>query len=168
MTEALEEKVRCKKVLSMQTYIDAIIGIVGIIGIAGVIACILVSSKRIRVTINPVKAEIIFEKEERIGSITAIALYIHRLKDENDRVRLEAAIALGKLKDEAAVPALCKVLETDRNPEVRRCAAEALGEIGYTNETGSNDSNPSAEARRLAAEVLGIASSEEVGTEHRQ
>ena len=144
-----------------QTYIDTIIGIVG-----AIVSLLLGKSARLQITLSSEKIEIILEKEERIGSITAIALHLYRLKDKNDRVRLEAVIALGKLKNEAAVPALCKLLETDPNPEVRRRAAEALGEIGYTDKTGNSDR--SSETRRLAAEALGIGSEEEIGIEHRR
>jgi HEAT repeat protein len=41
-------------------------------------------------------------------------------------------LVLGKIGDEKAVPALCHILATDENAEVRRNAAEALGMIGST------------------------------------
>ena len=54
---------------------------------------------------------------------------IARLGDDKWRVRQVTAWALSEMKDERAVPALCSVLMSDVRPEVRRGAAEALGEI---------------------------------------
>lgn len=54
------------------------------------------------------------------------------LEDPNPRVRVQAADALGKLKDEPArraLPALQRALNDD-DPEVRYTAALALGELG--------------------------------------
>ena len=54
---------------------------------------------------------------------------IARIGDDKWRVRQVTAWALSEMKDERAVPALCSVLVSDVRPEVRRGAAEALGEI---------------------------------------
>ena len=51
------------------------------------------------------------------------------LADENWRVRELVVWALSEMKDERAVTALCSVLLADARVEVRRGAAEALGEI---------------------------------------
>jgi HEAT repeat protein len=44
-------------------------------------------------------------------------------------VRRSAAHALGEIEDAKAIPALTDLLRGDRDPEVRRAAALALGEI---------------------------------------
>lgn len=49
--------------------------------------------------------------------------------DQNGEVRELAVWALSEMKDERAVTALCNVLLSDTRVEVRRGAAEALGEI---------------------------------------
>lgn len=54
---------------------------------------------------------------------------IATLSDSEWRVRALAAWALSEMKDERAVKALCSVLLSDGQAEVRRGAAEALGEI---------------------------------------
>ena len=54
---------------------------------------------------------------------------IARLGDDKWRVRQVTAWALSEMKDERAVPALCSALLSDARAEVRRGAAEALGEI---------------------------------------
>ena len=54
---------------------------------------------------------------------------IARLGDDKWRVRQVTAWALSEMKDERAVTALCNVLLSDTRAEVRRGAAEALGEI---------------------------------------
>ena len=54
---------------------------------------------------------------------------IARLGDDKWRVRQVTAWALSEMKDERAVTPLCNVLLSDTRAEVRRGAAEALGEI---------------------------------------
>ena len=51
------------------------------------------------------------------------------LKDPETVVRINAAWALGEIEDPAAIPALTALLRDDRDPEVRRMAAWALGNI---------------------------------------
>jgi hypothetical protein len=51
------------------------------------------------------------------------------LEDGNYKVRLQAALVLGKLADPRAVPALIKAL-ADANKTVRGIAAQALGQLG--------------------------------------
>jgi HEAT repeat protein len=51
------------------------------------------------------------------------------LADDNWRVRQVVVWALSEMKDDRAVTALCNVLLADVRAEVRRGAAEALGEI---------------------------------------
>ena len=54
---------------------------------------------------------------------------VARLADDKWRVRQVSAWALSEMKDARAVAALCNVLLSDVRAEVRRAAAEALGEI---------------------------------------
>jgi HEAT repeat protein len=54
---------------------------------------------------------------------------VARLGDDKWRVRQVATWALSEMKDARAVVALCSVLLADVRAEVRRGAAEALGEI---------------------------------------
>jgi len=58
------------------------------------------------------------------------ASLLKALSSEDVSVRAQAVLALGKIGDENAVPTMCHILTTDRSPEVRRSAAEALGMIG--------------------------------------
>ncbi len=55
---------------------------------------------------------------------------VARLSDDHWRVRQLVVWALSEMKDDRAVTALCNVLLSDVRVEVRRGAAEALGEIG--------------------------------------
>jgi HEAT repeat protein/beta-lactamase regulating signal transducer with metallopeptidase domain len=59
----------------------------------------------------------------------ALPQLVATLADENWRVRELAVWALSEMKDKRAVTALCNVLLSDVRVEVRRGAAEALGEI---------------------------------------
>src|SRR4030095_1655576 len=52
-----------------------------------------------------------------------------RDKSENYKVRVQAALVLGRLRDTSAVPTLISALE-DANKTVRGIAAQALGQIG--------------------------------------
>jgi HEAT repeat protein len=60
---------------------------------------------------------------------TAVPKLIATLSDSDSHVRELAVWALSELKDDRAVAALCSVLLSDARVEVRRGAAEALGEI---------------------------------------
>jgi HEAT repeat protein len=60
---------------------------------------------------------------------SAVPGLIANLADSDARVRELAVWALSELKDPRAVTALCNVLLSDLRAEVRRGAAEALGEI---------------------------------------
>ena len=59
----------------------------------------------------------------------ALAKLVATLADDNWRVRELVVWALSEMKDDRAVTALCNVLLSDARVEVRRGAAEALGEI---------------------------------------
>lgn len=60
---------------------------------------------------------------------SAVPALVANLVDSDMRVRELAIWALSELKDKSAVRALCQVLLSDVPAEVRRGAAEALGEI---------------------------------------
>lgn len=51
------------------------------------------------------------------------------LANPNEKVRIRAALAVGRIGDESAIPALAKLLRTDSSNEARAMAAFALGEI---------------------------------------
>jgi hypothetical protein len=55
---------------------------------------------------------------------------VQRLADPDERVRAEAAIALGRARVRRAVDPLAATLAGDRSPAVRETAARALGLIG--------------------------------------
>ena len=59
----------------------------------------------------------------------ALTRLVATLADDNWRVRQLVVWALSEMKDDRAVTALCSVLLSDTRVEVRRGAAEALGEI---------------------------------------
>jgi hypothetical protein len=64
-----------------------------------------------------------------IESRRAVPALIAALKDVDPVVRRSSAQALGEIEDPAAIPALAALLREDRDAEVRRAAAWALGEI---------------------------------------
>jgi len=51
------------------------------------------------------------------------------LKDKDARLRKRAALALGRIGDERALPALSESLQTDKDGDVRQVSAFAIGEI---------------------------------------
>jgi HEAT repeat protein len=59
----------------------------------------------------------------------ALTKLVATLADDEWRVRHLAVWALSEMKDSRAITALCSVLLLDTRIEVRRGAAEALGEI---------------------------------------
>lgn len=78
----------------------------------------------------------------------ALTKLVATLSDDNWRVRELAVWALSEMKDDRAVTALCSVLLSDARVEVRRGAAEALGEIASADALPSlkqalNDTEPS-------------------------
>jgi len=60
---------------------------------------------------------------------TKVAEVCRSLEDTNYKVRVQAALVLGKLGDAAAMPCLVRALG-DQNKTVRGMAAQALGQIG--------------------------------------
>ena len=82
----------------------------------------------------------------------ALTRLVAGLADDDWRVRQVVAWALSEMKDERAVTALCNVLLADARVEVRRGAAEALGEIASADAIPSlkqalNDAEPSVSAK---------------------
>jgi hypothetical protein len=74
----------------------------------------------------------------------------------NEKVRVQAALVLGRLGDPRAVPALIRALR-DRSPLVRAVAAEVLGHLGAESartalEAATRDESPY--VRRHAAQAL--------------
>jgi cyclophilin family peptidyl-prolyl cis-trans isomerase/HEAT repeat protein len=59
------------------------------------------------------------------------------LKSADERVRIRAALAAGRIGNEVSVPVLANLLENDRSPSVQEMAAFALGEIESTKGTDS-------------------------------
>jgi HEAT repeat protein/cyclophilin family peptidyl-prolyl cis-trans isomerase len=81
------------------------------------------------------------------------------MKDEEARVRRRAALAAGRTRVVAAVPALAPLLAGDTDPEVRQMAAFAMGLIGDPSAaeplmTALADPDPLVHGR--AAEALGM------------
>lgn len=71
----------------------------------------------------------------KLGSkdVRVLPVLIETLTGQDRRypdLRYKAALALGELRDERAVPALIKGLQTDEHWDVREAAAKALGQIG--------------------------------------
>jgi HEAT repeat protein len=82
----------------------------------------------------------------------SLSKLVGTLSDDNWRVRELAVWALSEMKDARAVTALCNVLLSDVRVEVRRGAAEALGEISSadalpTLKQALNDKEPSVSAK---------------------
>ncbi|HYV82321.1 MAG TPA: M56 family metallopeptidase [Pyrinomonadaceae bacterium] len=82
----------------------------------------------------------------------ALSKLVATLSDDDWRVRELAVWALSEMKDPRAVTALCNVLLSDVRVEVRRGAAEALGEISSadalpTLKQALNDKEPSVSAK---------------------
>lgn len=91
---------------------------------------------------------------------SAVPGLIANLADSDARVRELTVWALSELKDARAVAALCNVLLSDLRAEVRRGAAEALGEIGSAEALPSlkqalNDPAVNARAQWAISEIEG-------------
>lgn len=65
-----------------------------------------------------------------IGATEAVSEIVKQLESNQQSIRWWAAISLGWIKSEQAIPNLLKVLEKDSVSAVREHAAEALGNIG--------------------------------------
>ncbi|MCQ4333224.1 HEAT repeat domain-containing protein [Natronomonas sp. F2-12] len=94
----------------------------------------------------------------RVGDPSVTAALVERLEDSDPRVRCRSATACGRIGDPRAVEPLEERLRNDRDIDVRRAAAEALGEIGNEGAMrvlidGAGDPNES--IRRVVADSLG-------------
>lgn len=92
----------------------------------------------------------------------ALARLVATLADDNWRVRQVVVWAFSEMKDDRAVTALCSVMLSDVRVEVRRGAAEALGEIASAAAIPSlkqalndTDSSVSAKAAWAISEIEG-------------
>ena len=91
---------------------------------------------------------------------SAVPALIANLADADGRVRELAVWALSELKDSRAVAALCNVLLSDTRADVRRGAAEALGEIRNAEalpalKQALNDPSVNARAQWAISEIEG-------------
>jgi cyclophilin family peptidyl-prolyl cis-trans isomerase/HEAT repeat protein len=82
------------------------------------------------------------------------------LVDTNPTIRRRAALSLGHIGDERAIPALLETLEKDQDSDVRQMVAFALGEIESPAGAGAlitvlDDRREPAEVRARAVEALG-------------
>jgi HEAT repeat protein/sRNA-binding regulator protein Hfq len=116
------------------------------------------------------KTEMIFKMlRDKNGSVRAIALgafcnpsneqlLIDALRDDETAVRCNAALLLGKLRSERALPELEKLLNDIRSV-VRAHAVEAIGTIGSTNSSAKIISllgDPNFNVREKTVEALGF------------
>lgn len=95
-----------------------------------------------------------------VNNRSAVPALIATLSDNDAHVRELVTWALSELKDKRAVAALCSVLLSDARAEVRRGAAEALGEIASAEALPSlkqalNDPAVSAKAEWAISEIEG-------------
>ena len=95
------------------------------------------------------------ERQMRGGGGDLVAL----LADPEARIRRRAALALGRVKLPAAIPALTSLLQSEPDPEVRQMAAFAMGLIGDASAAPAliaalSDADPLIQGR--AAEALGM------------
>jgi vesicle coat complex subunit len=64
-----------------------------------------------------------------IESSSALPTLIDMLDDADSSVRIQAALALGAIENADAITPLTRLLQSDRDPQVRRAAAAAIGQI---------------------------------------
>ncbi len=94
----------------------------------------------------------------RVGDPSVTKALVARLSDSDARVRARSATACGRIGDPRAVEGLERLLQRDPNIDVRKAAAEALGEIGTDGSlrvllaTADDDSES---VRRIIADALG-------------
>jgi HEAT repeat protein len=93
----------------------------------------------------------------RIGDSNATSALVERLADPDPRVRTRSAIACGRIGDPRAVEPLEARLRDDSSVDVRRAAADALGEIGTEGAMGAllGSDDDSVTVRRVVADALG-------------
>jgi hypothetical protein len=79
------------------------------------------------------------QKDSTVVLEEMVSTLIKALSSKEVQVRAGAALELGRLGIEKAIPALCEALSTDQDPSVRRSVAEALGMIGRKETEASNN-----------------------------
>lgn len=87
--------------------------------------------------------------------------YLRQLSNADERVRISAAMRLGRERVRSAVPALSGMLSRDPNPQVREAAARSLGLIAapeslsaLQNAAQGDDDREVRTSARFAAEVI--------------
>ncbi len=83
-----------------------------------------------------VRVEVIYALKE-IGSPSSRDIFIQGLNDEDSRIRIYSATALGDLKGPDAGWALGRALEQETDEDVRRIIASALGKVGSVYSVGA-------------------------------
>ncbi|WGI16656.1 HEAT repeat domain-containing protein [Methanonatronarchaeum sp. AMET-Sl] len=106
-----------------------------------------------------------FDGDEKTGQWgDLLKIFMKSLKSDNEYVRMDAALALGRIEDERAVKPLIKVLK-DTDKDVRKNAAISLGSIGSKKAINPlskllDDKHP--EVRRETVNSLGLIGGEKV------
>jgi HEAT repeat protein len=94
----------------------------------------------------------------RVGDPSVTKALVARLSDSDARVRTRSATACGRIGDPRAVEALKRLLRTDPSIDVRKAAAEALGDIGTGGSLRvllASADDDSESVRRVIADALG-------------
>ena len=78
---------------------------------------------------DPFTREIASKILAKIGDSRTTKVFLDSLRDLNSRIRLNAAIALGKSRTTKVIESLGKALE-EENQEIKKAVADSLGKIG--------------------------------------
>jgi HEAT repeats len=73
---------------------------------------------------------------------------IQQLSNQDEHVRSDAALELGRMKAQQAVDQLCTMLQSDHSPQARETAARALGLIGNARALGALQNSALADGDR--------------------
>jgi hypothetical protein len=167
----LQKKQRQRLSMSKQVPVEAkprktvkfIFGVFAVLVLSGILTWCVVPFVRVVgyhsiLIIGPVQARVWSVKILAAYGELAIPALFQALKDENRKVSIDAALALGKIGAKA-VPGLIEALQ-DKNSSVRSRAAETLGNIGPKAEKAVPDLVQALEdedwkVRWQAAEALG-------------
>lgn len=112
---------------------------------------------------NVIRAAAVKVAGER-GDQESAKLIRERLFDEDARTRYFAALALGRLKDEAAFSAVVKLLAEDdnRDPALRHACISALCGFGADDKIAELSTHPDVDVRRAAVVALRRRRSEKI------
>ena len=94
----------------------------------------------------------------RVGDPSVTKALVGRLSDSDPRVRARSASACGRIGDPRAVEALERLVQSDPSIDVRKSAAEALGDIGTDGSLRvllASADDDSESVRRVIADALG-------------